>query len=661
MNGIPDAPQPPAGSAHLAAAEALSVASATLDAAGVVLEASPLFVRWTAGARERCVGSGFADHLHPDDRPGFAAALANWRRRLDADSAIYVWRLGGDGERRVRAALRPFGDGGRSFYALVLAEHAVGRSAVDAIADSQRADAQAVALRAVFDKLPLAVVVGHNADRRWLYVNGQFTRMTGYTLDDIGSTFDWYERAYPDPAYRAEVLAGYEARRSSGMARIDDYTSNASGTHIRCKDGSGRFVRTTAFTFQETTIAVLVDITEHKALETSLLAAREAAEQANRAKSQFLASMSHEIRTPMNAVLGFAQLCSMQPDLNERVRDHLATILRAGEHLLTLINGILDMSRIESGRVAIDLEAFDPGDLLASACDLLAARARSKGLDFDLAGAGTLPPAALGDAGRIRQIVFNLIGNAIKFTARGHVRVEATVDRDGGADDDIFVLRVAVEDSGPGIAEDELARLFRPFEQAAAGRDAGDGTGLGLAISREYARLMDGDITVRSSPGRGSRFVFSVPLRRTDRAAAARPALPELPRRLAPGQAVPRILVVDDREANRRLLVGALEAVGFVTRDCRDGVESLAQFAEWAPDAVLVDLELPGIDGAEVIRRIRAAPQRCDTPVIVVSAVAFEADRQRALRAGADAYLAKPVQLADVFGHLGRLLDLRYA
>jgi signal transduction histidine kinase/ligand-binding sensor domain-containing protein/DNA-binding response OmpR family regulator len=386
-----------------------------------------------------------------------------------------------------------------------------------------------------------------------------------------------------------------------------------------------------------------------------LSAALHEAEQASRAKSTFLANMSHELRTPLNGVLGFAQLMARRPGRDAEDRRGFDVIMRSGEHLLSLINDVLSLSRIEAGRVRLEERPFAPGPLVAEALELVRVRAEAKGLQLrDTTAASALPGQVAGDEGRVRQILLNLLSNAVKFTEVGRVTVTATHDGARGT----FV----VEDTGPGISAEELGQLFSPFAQAEAGRRAHEGAGLGLALSRDLARLMGGELELQSEPGRGTRARLELPLpvvTGSPQAAAEAPRVVGL----APGQGVVRILVADDVPLNRTVLGGLLRAVGFEVEEAASGEEAVAAWRRFRPHLVWMDKRMPGLDGLGATRAIRAEEQAAGaprTPIIALSASALEHERGEILAAGCDDFVAKPFREDTIFSVLEARLGVRY-
>jgi PAS domain S-box-containing protein len=388
----------------------------------------------------------------------------------------------------------------------------------------------------------------------------------------------------------------------------------------------------------------LETLVEERTVELQL--ARDAADAANRIKSMFLSNMSHEIRTPMNAVLGFAQLLERDPSLSAAARDKVATILKSGDHLLAIINDILEISRIEAGRVEVRTESFDLHGLLDDLAVMFRMRCEEKGLLFVLEKAQDLPGHIVADLGKLRQILVNLLGNAVKYTQEGSVLLRA-LPVGGGR------IAVEVRDSGIGIRPEEMEKLFHPFERTRAGEMAAGGTGLGLAISREYARLMGGEIRVESRIGEGSCFRLEFPAQET----TASPPSAGSPRRitgLSPGQGEIRVLVVDDLATNRLLLGEMLKPLGFNVDEAEDGNEAVEKARILKPHIVLMDLIMPGMNGDEATRIIRRTYPD-DPPVIIgITASAFEDAKQLFLDTGITAYIAKPFRLHELYDTLTR-------
>ncbi len=373
--------------------------------------------------------------------------------------------------------------------------------------------------------------------------------------------------------------------------------------------------------------------------------------EANRAKSVFLANMSHELRTPLNAVLGFAQLLERDPVIGVAGREELGIIRRSGEHLLGLINDVLSISRIEAGKLSLDARPFDLPELLSSVVGMIRVRAAGKGLAVGFEPAGDLPRGVLGDDGKLRQVLLNLLGNAVKFTERGRVVLRARWT-DGRA-------AFEVADTGPGITAAERERLFQPFVQTEAGRRSREGTGLGLAISRQMVSLMGGDLRVASRPGHGSTFSFDIGLPIAELPGSATPSFVG---GLEEGQGSPRILVVDDTLENRILLERLLTHAGFQVRQASNGAEAVETWGTFRPDAVFMDMRMPVMDGREATRRIRELEHGAGgrTVIVALTASAFEHEQSDILASGADELVVKPFEVEAIFAVLARTLGVRY-
>jgi signal transduction histidine kinase/ActR/RegA family two-component response regulator len=407
------------------------------------------------------------------------------------------------------------------------------------------------------------------------------------------------------------------------------------------------------------------------AAEQAQLAAEEArlaAESANVAKSDFLANMSHELRSPLNAILGFSQLMRRDRQATAEQREHLATIIQSGDHLLTLINDILEMSKIEAGRTTLYERGFDLHLLLNSLQDMFYLRAKDKGLQLVLDQAPGVPRYVRADQSKLRQVLINLLSNAVKFTHEGGItlRVRHSPNAECGT------LDFEVEDTGIGIAPDDLERMFDPFVQTTSGQEAEGGTGLGLSISKQFVSLMRGDIGVTSTLGQGSIFRFHIPFKPAEEPETMAEQAAEQPTGrvigLAPAQPVYRLLVAEDRKANREVLVELLTSLGlppagFEVRAVVNGQEAVETWESWAPHLIWMDMRMPVMDGHEATRRIKAQAQAGNrsVPVIVaLTASAFEEDRITALEQGCDDFVRKPFREAEIFGKLAEHLGVRF-
>ncbi|MDZ8050919.1 MAG: ATP-binding protein [Aulosira sp. ZfuVER01] len=427
--------------------------------------------------------------------------------------------------------------------------------------------------------------------------------------------------------------------------------------------------------------------TQKQLIQSQKIAARGrlAAERANRAKSKFLANMSHELRTPLNAILGFTQVMSNDNSLSSENKENLAIINRAGEHLLNLINDILEMSKIEAGKTTFNVNSFDLIRLLKSLEEMFCLRAASKDLQLVFVYAADLPQYVQTDESKLRQVLLNLLGNAIKFTHKGNVTLRASWE--AGEQDDLRLF-FEVQDTGPGIAPQEIELLFEAFGQTETGRNSQQGTGLGLTISRKYIQMMGGDITVTSTLGEGSKFIFDIQI---SPASASEIRIQQRQNQvigLAPDQGEYRILVVDDMRDSRLVLVKMLTAIGFSVQEASNGQEAIAQYLEWQPHLIFMDMRMPVMDGYEATKAIKKQvgykeeilPPHLQTrriatgqqltvsvctsretkhvPVIIaLTASAFEEERQKILSIGCDDFIRKPftkeVLLEKVSEHLG--------
>ncbi|BAY24667.1 multi-sensor hybrid histidine kinase [Calothrix sp. NIES-2100] len=415
----------------------------------------------------------------------------------------------------------------------------------------------------------------------------------------------------------------------------------------------------------------------------ALQAAVIAADAANRAKSEFLANMSHELRTPLNAILGFTQIMSRENSLSSQNQQHLAIINRAGEHLLNLINDILEMSKIEAGRTTLNITSFDLITLLKSLEEMLCFRAASKNLNLVFEYAPDLPQYVQTDESKLLQVLLNLLGNAIKFTTKGSVILRVSMgagehfsprrsandlrEREQGEENFPHPYRIffEVEDTGLGIAPQEINLLFEAFGQTETGRKSHQGTGLGLAISRKYVQMMGGDITVNSTLSEGSKFAFDIQINPTSVNEIHLPQNQSLVIGLVPDQAEYRILVVDDAPESRLFIVQLLTSIGFLVWEATNGEEAIALWQEWQPHLILMDMRMPVMDGYEATSVIKATEAQQPTShqrtiIIALTANVFQEQRAAMIQAGCDDLINKPFREEILLKKLSEYLGVRY-
>lgn len=389
---------------------------------------------------------------------------------------------------------------------------------------------------------------------------------------------------------------------------------------------------------------------------TELVLARNAAEAANQAKSAFLASMSHELRTPLNAILGFSGMMRKDPLLPDSQRQNLDIINRSGEHLLALINDVLEMAKIEAGRVQLEDAPFDLGGMVRDVTDMMRLRAEEKGLQLTIGQSSRFPRYIVGDEARLRQVLINLLGNAVKFTQEGGVTL-----RLGTMENRISHLLLEIEDTGPGIAPEDRQRIFEPFVQL-GDQGGSKGTGLGLTITRQFVQLMGGHVGVESVPGKGSLFRIDLPLKEAAEADIAKPGLVEKGEvvGLVPGQPEYRILIVEDQMDNQLLLARLMESAGFQTRVADNGELGVQLFQSWHPHFIWMDRRMPVMDGVEATRRIRELSGGREVKIAAVTASAFQEERNEMLNAGMDDFVRKPFRTSEIYECLSRQLGVKY-
>lgn len=515
----------------------------------------------------------------------------------------------------------------------------------------------------IFHSSPCPFAIATFKEGRFIEVNDSWCRATGYKPEEVIGRTSFELNFYNNPEERSTII---QTLQQTGAIRNQEI-------EIRIKSGE---VLTALFSAelidldgQTSILYVSNDITDRKRAEAALQQAMSAAEVANRAKSQFLSNMSHELRTPLNVILGFTQLMTRNGSLTPIQQGYLDTIGRSGEHLLGLINDVLEMSKIEAGRTTLNENSFAVYGLLDWLQQMFRLKAESKGLElvFDLAT--DLPQYIRTDESKLRQVLINLLGNAVKFTQAGSVTLRVSVvsgqwslvnsNQQMTNDKKRITIHFAVEDTGPGIATKELEILFDPFVQTEAGRNSQEGTGLGLPISQKFVHLMGGEITVESRLGEGAVFKFDIPTSAVepDELQAQEPSRQVVG--LEAGQPNYRILVVEDKQENRRLIVELLTSVGFEVRDSTNGQEAIALWKSWSPHLIWMDMRMPVMDGFEATKQIKTAGSLAPR-VIALTGSAFEEDRVAALSTGCDDFVRKPFRAEVIFEKMALHLGVRY-
>ena len=499
--------------------------------------------------------------------------------------------------------------------------------------------------QAIFQYSPVAVAISSLRDNRILQVNKAFCSLTGFSAEEILGRSAAELGLWKDPEARRRMLEEVQKKRVALNRELD----------MRARSGNVMHVLSSAAiidVFNEASVLWLVsDITDRKKLEFDLIDAREKAEAASQAKSDFLANISHEIRSPMNAILGLTELALLQGP-PEKLRGHLEKVTSASHVLLGVINDLLDLSKIEAGRMELCPVDFSLKSVLDRVQDIFSNKAAEKGLSFSIEVQDAMPDSLTGDSLRLEQVLINLAGNAIKFTSQGEVRVEVHWAK---AEEGVLAVSFSVRDTGIGMTPDQLKGIFNPFVQAesSTSRRFG-GTGLGLSIVSRLVEIMHGEITVQSTPGVGSVFSFTVPLKLDATEAGPHEQLMGEDTRLKGVRA----LVVDDNALNRELTSELLQMAGVLPQVAESGHEALEMLERQDFDVALLDVQMPIMDGYELARAIRNRKSGQSIVLLALTARAMSGDQERCLAAGMDGYLTKPVMPEILFSTIRRKLGL---
>jgi len=540
-------------------------------------------------------------------------------------------------------------------------------------------EAQQAFLRQIIDVVPNNIFV-KNPEGKLLVVNQASAKIHGTTVENmIGKRETDF-----NPNFSAAQLEQFLSVNRQVIETRQPYTDLSQS--IMSSTGETRWYQTVVSPLTDIdgqvtgVIGATTDVTTLKQAEQALQQAKEAAEAANQAKSIFLANMSHELRTPLNVILGFVQAMQREPMLTSEQQENLHIIRRSGDHLLSLINDVLDLSKIEAGHTALEESYIDLIDLLRSLEQMFRQRVSAKGLHLSLELAPNLPQYVTIDANKLRQILINLLNNAIKFTRQGYVtlRVVAEYQAVKQATEGVknqkavtsygsfpishfpIALHFEVNDTGIGIEPTELEAIFSAFVQTQAGKISPEGTGLGLTISRKFVQMMGGEIIVRSILGQGSTFAFTLPVRVTQSVDRSTTSPHGQVIGLAPNQPIYRVLVVDDQPENRKLLVNLLTRIGLEVQEATNGQEAVTQWQRWKPHLIYMDIRMPILNGYEATQQIRAGSGGQAPIVIALTAQASSSDRTLALASGCNDYLTKPFQEEVLLSKMAEHLGLKY-
>ncbi|KOR34454.1 hypothetical protein AM228_23860 [Planktothricoides sp. SR001] len=625
----------------------------TTLAAGKFIEVNDSFLTLTGYSKQEVINQ-MSHHLNIWQNPQDEISIMQMLTTADSvHNQEFAWGLKSGEIRTVLLSAELINLGGEECILYLVNDITERKQAEEAIAANERKYRNLV-------ETSQDMIWSVDAAGQFTFVNQAVKQIYGYDPEEMSQQkFTDYadpKHQYQDRQMLQEILAGesvfhYETVHRSKQGQPIYLMVNAIGV----RNWQGRVVGITGTASDITYLKQAEEALRQS--ESQLKKAKEAADAANQAKSTFLAKMSHELRTPLNAILGFTQLMSRDHRLTPEQQEYLNIINYSGEHLLELINDVLDMSKIEAGHLELNPTSFDLFRLLNSIFEMLQLKATGKGLKFIFHCDPNVPQYVQTDESKLRQVLINLLGNAIKFTEQGMVQLSVTMVQN--YEDK---LHFQVQDSGPGIEPDETDDLFEPFVQTKTGRKSIEGTGLGLSISRQFVRLMGGDILVSSCLDGGTLFSFEITIRLAVAGSVKAKIPPAKIVGLAPNQPEYRILVVEDQTANRVMLTELLRSIGFQVGEAMNGIEAIALWRSWQPHLIWMDIRMPEMDGLEATQQIRQLQDPSEDPVVIIALTAsiFEEEHQQILAIGCNDWVRKPFRQEVILAKIAEYLGVRY-
>ncbi len=621
--------------------------------AGTIHSCNPAFVEMLGYSCEELTGLSFRHFTHPDDLEqelAFTDAILDGTRESYQVEKRYITKHGDMIWVQVNVACLRDSHGVVEYFIDI----------IDDIAERRHTQAElemsAERFRSVIETVGEGITLSDETGYFEIF-NSKMEEITGYTKEEANNTNDFLACLYPDKNDYYYALQGIQdLRRGTGTRDIETTIQSRAGLRTTL------LVSTTILWRQNHPwfLSAYHDITARKQAEQELAQAKEIAEAtrktaelANKAKSEFLANMSHELRTPLNGILGYAQILKRDPDLNDKQREEVDIIQRSGDHLLTLLNDILDLSKIEAGKIEAQSAPFHFEHAIRTIVEVIRLRAQEKGLTFTTTLSPDVPENVWGDEKCLRQILLNLLGNAVKFTLHGSV--DLTIEN-RHPQSSIANLRLSITDTGIGIPPAQREKIFSPFEQVKGGRVYAEGTGLGLAISQRLVRMMGGELHVESREGNGSRFWFDMTLPVAED--SEQPFDLHMHSIIGFHGDAKRILIADDKAENRQILKSLLEPFGFELDEAVNGEHTLQRTWEGRPDVLLLDLFMPEITGFDIAQTLRQSPEMRDLVIIAVSASVFDHIRTQSLEAGCNDFLPKPIVQKELFKILAQHADI---